>query len=218
MARVVVHLPQRARRGEIIEIRTLAGHDMETGFRRTQLGKPIPRDIITQFTCRYNGVEVFRAELHPAVAANPLIVFSTLATESGKQRGAAMSEAAAERAAELGKGRDANRVRREGEEAAKRAERRARTAAIDLGLGLVASWFADVAAVAEGAGEAVQNADRSAELAADANRVDPIAARRAAELAMDARRRLRVNVNEDLALDALFHRAAALLRETDRVV
>ena len=83
MARVVVNLPQRARRGEIIEIRTLAGHGMETGFRRTQLGELIPRDIITRFTCSYNGVEVFRAELHPAMAANPLIAFFTVATESG---------------------------------------------------------------------------------------------------------------------------------------
>jgi len=83
MARVVVHMPQRARRGEIIDIRTLAGHDMETGFRRTQLGELVPRDIITRFVCLYNGVEVFSAELHPAVAANPLIAFSTVATESG---------------------------------------------------------------------------------------------------------------------------------------
>ena len=83
MARVVVNLPQRARRGEIIEIRTLAAHAMETGFRRTQLGEPVPRDIITRFTCSYNGVEVFSADLHPAVAANPLIAFSTVATESG---------------------------------------------------------------------------------------------------------------------------------------
>ena len=83
MARVVVNLPQRARRGEIIEIRTLAAHAMETGFRRTQLGEAVPRDIITRFTCSYNGVEVFGADLHPAVAANPLIAFSTVATESG---------------------------------------------------------------------------------------------------------------------------------------
>ena len=84
MSRVVVNLPPRARRGEVIEIRTLAGHAMETGFRRTQLGELVPRDIITRFTCSYNGVEVFSAELHPAVAANPLIAFSTVATESGK--------------------------------------------------------------------------------------------------------------------------------------
>ena len=83
MARVVVSLPPKAKRGEIIEIKTLAGHSMETGFRRTQLGELIPRDIISRFTCSYNGVEVFSAELHPAVAANPLIAFSTVATESG---------------------------------------------------------------------------------------------------------------------------------------
>lgn len=83
MARVVVNMPAQARRGEIIEIRTLAGHDMETGFRRTQLGELIPRNIITRFVCTYNGVEVFRADLHPAMAANPLITFTTVATESG---------------------------------------------------------------------------------------------------------------------------------------
>ena len=83
MARVVVSLPGQAKRGEIIEIKTLAGHNMETGFRRTQLGELIPRDIITQFVCTYNGVEIFRAELHPAIAANPLIAFTTVATESG---------------------------------------------------------------------------------------------------------------------------------------
>ena len=83
MARVVVSLPPKAKRGEIIEIKTLAGHDMETGYRRTQLGELVPRDIIRQFVCAYNGVEIFRAELHPAIAANPLIVFTTVATESG---------------------------------------------------------------------------------------------------------------------------------------
>ena len=83
MARVVVNLPASAKRGEIIEIKTLAGHDMETGYRRSQLGELVPRDIIRQFVCVYNGVEIFRAELHPAIAANPLIVFTTVATESG---------------------------------------------------------------------------------------------------------------------------------------
>jgi len=83
MARVSVTAPSSAKRGEIIEIKTLAAHVMENGFRHTQEGAPIPRDIITQFVCSYNGVEVFRAELHPAMAANPLLVFNTLATESG---------------------------------------------------------------------------------------------------------------------------------------
>ena len=83
MARAVVTVPPRAKRGEVVEIKTLAQHAMETGFRRTQTGEVIPRDIIRTFTCSYNGVEVCRVELHPAIAANPLIAFTTVATESG---------------------------------------------------------------------------------------------------------------------------------------
>jgi sulfur-oxidizing protein SoxZ len=79
----VISFPKQAKRGEIIEIKTLAAHIMETGFRRTQLGVLIERDIIRQFACTYNGTEVFRADLHPAMAANPLIAFTTIATESG---------------------------------------------------------------------------------------------------------------------------------------
>ncbi|HVP08916.1 MAG TPA: thiosulfate oxidation carrier complex protein SoxZ [Burkholderiales bacterium] len=84
MARAIVKVPARARRGEIIELRAIVAHVMETGFRRTETGALVPRDIIRQMVCRYNGVEVFRADFHPAVAANPLIVFTTLATESGR--------------------------------------------------------------------------------------------------------------------------------------
>jgi sulfur-oxidizing protein SoxZ len=83
MASTLISVPARARRGEIIELKTLISHPMETGYRRTQVGASIPRDIIRSFQCTYNGAEVFRAELHPAIAANPFIVFSTLATESG---------------------------------------------------------------------------------------------------------------------------------------
>ena len=84
MANVRIDVPKTAKRGEIIEIKTLAAHTMETGFRRTNFGVPIPRDIITSFACRYNGVEIFRADLFPAIAANPFITFFTVATESGK--------------------------------------------------------------------------------------------------------------------------------------
>ena len=79
----LINVPERARKGEIIEIKTLVSHPMETGYRRSQTGAPIPRDIIRRFVCTYNGAEIFRAELHPAIAANPFIVFSTVATESG---------------------------------------------------------------------------------------------------------------------------------------
>jgi sulfur-oxidizing protein SoxZ len=83
VASALINVPERAKRGEIIEIKTLVSHPMETGFRRTQLGAAIPRDIIRQFVCTYNGTEVFRADLHPAISANPFIVFSTIAIESG---------------------------------------------------------------------------------------------------------------------------------------
>ncbi len=78
-----IDLPKTVKRGEIIEVRTLISHNMETGFRRDYLGKPLPRNIITGFVCAYNGVEVCSAVLHPAISANPYLTFSTVATESG---------------------------------------------------------------------------------------------------------------------------------------
>jgi sulfur-oxidizing protein SoxZ len=84
MASALINVPAKAKRGEIIEIKTLMSHIMETGYRRTAAGELIPRDIITSFACRYNGVEIFRADLFPAIAANPFITFFTVATESGK--------------------------------------------------------------------------------------------------------------------------------------
>jgi len=84
MASALINVPAKAKRGDIIEIKTLMSHIMETGYRHTATGELIPRDIITNFTCRYNGVEIFRADLFPAIAANPFITFFTVATESGK--------------------------------------------------------------------------------------------------------------------------------------
>ena len=84
MASALINIPKKARRGETIEIRTLTSHIMETGFRRTAAGDLVPRDIITSFTCRYNGTEVFRADLFPAIAANPYLSFFTTAKESGR--------------------------------------------------------------------------------------------------------------------------------------
>ncbi|WFU70516.1 MULTISPECIES: thiosulfate oxidation carrier complex protein SoxZ [unclassified Bradyrhizobium] len=80
----LINVPAKARRGDIIEIRTLTSHIMETGFRHTADGALVPRDIITSFTCRYNGTEVFRADLFPAIAANPYLSFFTVVKESGK--------------------------------------------------------------------------------------------------------------------------------------
>lgn len=83
MARTLITAPTTARRGDVIELRTLIAHVMETGFRPDANGNTKPRDLITHFSCRYNGEMVFSAELYPAVAANPYLVFTTVATESG---------------------------------------------------------------------------------------------------------------------------------------
>jgi sulfur-oxidizing protein SoxZ len=83
MAQALINIPAKAKRGEIIEIKALISHVMETGYRHTESGEAVPRDIINSFVCTYNGEEVFRAELFPAIAANPFIAFFTTATESG---------------------------------------------------------------------------------------------------------------------------------------
>jgi sulfur-oxidizing protein SoxZ len=82
--RALINIPKQAKRGEIIEIKTLVSHVMETGYRRDFKGTAIPRNIIGSMTCTYNGTEVFRAELFPALSANPFLAFSTVATESGE--------------------------------------------------------------------------------------------------------------------------------------
>lgn len=83
MARTLITAPTTAKRGDVIELRMLIAHAMETGFRPDANGQTKPRDLIHRFSCRYNNEVVFSAELFPAVAANPYLAFTTVATESG---------------------------------------------------------------------------------------------------------------------------------------
>jgi sulfur-oxidizing protein SoxZ len=75
MARPRVRLPASAKVGDVIEVKTLISHVMETGQRKEGDGKPIPRFIIKAFSATFAGADVFRAELHPGIAANPYLVF-----------------------------------------------------------------------------------------------------------------------------------------------
>lgn len=75
--------PESAARGEIFQMKVLITHQMETGLRHDEAGNVIPRKIINEFICRYNGDPVFRVELHEAVAANPYLEFYARATKSG---------------------------------------------------------------------------------------------------------------------------------------
>ena len=76
-------LPKGAKKGEVIEIKTLLPHIMESGQRKDKDGKPIPRKIINKFVCEFNGKPVFTANLEPAIAANPYMQFFAKVDESG---------------------------------------------------------------------------------------------------------------------------------------
>src|SRR6266700_4049214 len=78
-----LQVPDRAKRGEVIEIRIAIQHPMETGFRRDATGHEIPKNVINALSCHYNSVEVFRAELGSGIAANPYLDFYTVADASG---------------------------------------------------------------------------------------------------------------------------------------
>ena len=77
-------VPKEAKKGEIIEIKTLIPHVMESGQRKDKDGKTIPRKIINRFVCRYGGQVVFSVDLHEAISANPFIEFYLRATDSGR--------------------------------------------------------------------------------------------------------------------------------------
>jgi sulfur-oxidizing protein SoxZ len=83
MTQALINVPANAKVGDIIEIKTLVSHPMETGYRVGTGGEMIPRNIIETFTCTFNGEEIYRAEFSPAVAANPFLTFHTQVVESG---------------------------------------------------------------------------------------------------------------------------------------
>jgi len=78
-----VRMLANAKAGEIIEVKTLISHEMESGQRKDADGKIIPRHILNRFTATFNGNEILRAEWHPAISANPYQAFSVRATETG---------------------------------------------------------------------------------------------------------------------------------------
>jgi len=82
-ARALINVPKTAKRGEVVEVKAMIAHPMETGYRVGPNGANIPRDIIRRFTCTYDGEEVFSADLFPAVSANPFIALTLVATTSG---------------------------------------------------------------------------------------------------------------------------------------
>jgi sulfur-oxidizing protein SoxZ len=70
-----IKLPDSAQIGDVIEVKTLITHIMETGNRHDKYGKLIPRDIINTFVAKYGETQVFRAEFGTGISANPFVSF-----------------------------------------------------------------------------------------------------------------------------------------------
>lgn len=76
-------VPGTAKKGDIIEIKTLISYTMDSGFSKDANGKTIPRNIINTFTCTFNGQQVFKMDLNPAISTNPFIAFPVKVDQSG---------------------------------------------------------------------------------------------------------------------------------------
>jgi sulfur-oxidizing protein SoxZ len=79
-----LRLPAEIARGEVIEIRTLLSHPMESGHRIDGEGRPIPRLIVQTLVATFNGETVFRAEWSSGIAANPYQAFMLRVDEPGE--------------------------------------------------------------------------------------------------------------------------------------
>ena len=84
MSNVLINAPKTARKGDLVEIKALILHPMETGFRSGTNGRIIPRNIIERFTATWNGRQILDMNLSPAIAANPFVSFFAVAQESGR--------------------------------------------------------------------------------------------------------------------------------------
>ena len=78
-----VKVPKSAAAGEIVTIKTLISHTMESGARKDSEGNLIPRSIIHRFTCDFNGANVIDVEMHGAISTNPYFEFQAKVDASG---------------------------------------------------------------------------------------------------------------------------------------
>ncbi|MDX6720954.1 MAG: polymerase subunit delta [Solirubrobacteraceae bacterium] len=160
---------------------------------------------------RAGAEAVARGGLRGETAGRPWMALHAQARAAGSHA-AEQVEAVLESELQYAVGKDHGRLRRESGERAKRAARRAQTAALDRGLALVGLWLRDAACVVDGVPELVHHSDRVGELREDASRgVSASALRAGQELVDDTRAALALNPNEELALDALGSRLARVL-------
>ena len=76
-------IPKSPKVGDVVEVKTLITHVMETGLRKNRDGTLVPRHIIHTLTATYNGTQVFRGALNTGISANPYISFRMRVTGPG---------------------------------------------------------------------------------------------------------------------------------------
>jgi sulfur-oxidizing protein SoxZ len=74
---------KEANKGDLIEVKALVQHVMESGQRKDETGNVVPRKILNKFVCTVAGKVIFSADFEPAISANPYIQFKFRAMESG---------------------------------------------------------------------------------------------------------------------------------------
>jgi DNA polymerase-3 subunit delta' len=147
----------------------------------------------------------------------PWVELLDLCKATGDRVAAELSDAGAAELELTGRG-ERRRIEREQAERAKRAHRRALAATLDLGLAVAGLWYRDLYVTLEGAPDLVLAVDRRPELADQATGHAPATLRLALELVDDTRSRMALNVTEELALEALAYRIAALAPDATRSI
>lgn len=75
--------PANVKSGDVIKLRLLIQHPMDTGYLQDFTGHYIPRNIIQWIKVTYDQQEVFHAQTSSGIAANPFFEFFIRASVSG---------------------------------------------------------------------------------------------------------------------------------------
>ena len=84
MNRVRVQWPDKISAGDVVKVRMLIQHPMDTGYLQDFSGKLVPRNVIQSLTCTLGGQEVFRVVPSSGVSANPYFEFFVRATNTAE--------------------------------------------------------------------------------------------------------------------------------------
>jgi sulfur-oxidizing protein SoxZ len=79
-----IQWPERVQAGDVVKVRLLVQHPMETGYLQNLLGQLLPRNVIRTLTCTWGQQEVFRVEPSSGISANPLFEFFVRAEQTAE--------------------------------------------------------------------------------------------------------------------------------------